>query len=319
MVTKPDKHKGSEEDAEIYGILDKPNIKYVQFGLNQRFGTWYGSNVYFGRVKKTLGFKESNNEHLSRQNCNEKINDNQYWLDTLYVCEYCFKYTDVEAELITHDQLCRYKHKPPGRMVYRSPEYTIRRVKGSKHETFCQCLCLFTKLFLDNKSVYFKVKQFEFYIVYETNSTKPMAFFSKDLYSYHQNNLACILVFPPYQRRKLGTLLIEFSYILSRNQNLVSGPEQPLSPFGLIGYLKFWCYSIVWHLTEGELNAVASVTLNELSEATGFRIPDVIQALKHLKCLSDTEIKLNVVRSWARRNKVSKGFLIKDEYLLLDE
>ena len=319
MVPKPDKHNSSTEDEEIYGILDKPNIRYVQFGLNKRFATWYGSNVYFGRNKRTLGFKDSNNEHTAKQSPTEKKFEDQYWIDTLYVCEYCFKYTDDEAELIGHECFCRYKNKPPGRIKYRCPEYTIRRVKGSKHEVFCQCLCLFTKLFLDNKSVYFKVKHFEFYIVYENNSTVPMAFFSKDLYSYHQNNLACILVFPPYQRRRLGTLLIEFSYTLSRCQGLISGPEVPLSPFGLIGYLKFWSFSIVWQLTEGNLKDVAQVTLKDLSEATGFRINDIIQALKYLDCLGDSEIRLNIIRSWARRNKVSHGFMIKDEYLLLDD
>lgn len=241
-------------------------------------------------------------------------------MDTLYVCEYCFKYTDNAEELILHEHCCTYKKKAPGRIKYKSPEYTIRKVKGSKHEVFCQCLCLFTKLFLDNKSVYFKIKHYEFYIVYETGSTIPMAFFSKDLYSYSKNNLACILTFPPYQRRRLGTLLIDFSYRLSKNDELISGPELPLSPFGLIGYLKYWSFSICWHFTEGELKEAATVTLNEISTATGIRISDIIKTLEYMGCLSErNEIKLNVIRSWSRRNKVSKGFMVDDEYLLLED
>ncbi|KAL2709971.1 Histone acetyltransferase [Kluyveromyces marxianus] len=324
MGSTPEKRRRSEAVEEVYGILDKRNIQYVQFGLNKRFSTWYGSNVYFGKDKRTLGFKELNEEGSLPGSQNGHIGQNEtdnseYWLETLYVCEYCFRYTDIEQELVMHEKCCTYKNHPPGKIYYRSPQYTILRVKGSKHENFCQCLCLFTKLFLDNKSVYFKVKQFEFYIVYATSSTVPMAFFSKDLYSYQENNLACILVFPPYQRKKLGTLLIEFSYLLSRRQNIISGPELPLSPFGLIGYLKFWSFSIVWQLTEGELRDAAYITIREISEVTGFRIRDVIQALKYLKCLRGDEINLNVIRSWARSNKVSQGFMIENEYVLFDD
>ncbi|CDH14671.1 probable Histone acetyltransferase SAS2 [Zygosaccharomyces bailii ISA1307] len=301
----------TEEGDGLYGILNERNIKEVQFGIDKRFPTWYGSNVYFDSENKTLGYIE----HEGTKNRDKTF---QYWLNTLYVCEYCFKYTNKEESLAGHAPHCEFKKRPPGRIKYKSPDFTIRRVKGAKHRLFCQCLCLFTKLFLDNKSMYFKVDHYDFYIVYENNSTKPMGFFSKDLVSYFRNNLACVLVFPPYQRRQLGTLLLDFSYAISKFEGLISGPETPLSPFGLIGYLKYWSMKICWHLTEGELAKLERVTLENISAVTGFRIGDIITTLKYLGCLGGTnEIYLSVLKKKLNRNGLKS--LINDEYLLLDD
>lgn len=329
-----------DEDG-LYGILAEKNIREVQFGLHKRFETWYGSAVYFNTETKKLGIydvmngksagkiKTKQRKKVKREDTDEcdrdavvhdngDANSGGYWLDTLYVCEYCFKYTDVAEDLVRHDEMCHYKVKAPGRLKYKSPQFTIRRVKGSKHRLFCQCLCLFTKLYLDNKSVYFKLDHYEFYIVYETGSTRPMAFFSKDMVSYNQNNLACILTVPPYQRRKLGSLLIEFSYHLSRAEGIISGPELPLSPFGLIGYLRYWSQIICWHLCEGQLAGYEQVSIQDISVVTGMRINDVITTLKHLNCLdNDSKILLQPLKQWLKTNM--KGFMIEEEYLLLDD
>lgn len=316
--------KTGDEDSDVYGILEEKNIKQVQFGTGKLFPTWYGSTVYFDRETKNLGIFSKNNsssdEHTSPQKKNTEV-EGSTWLDTLYVCEYCFKYTDDREALAKHDSMCSFKLKnPPGKIKYRSPQYTIRRVKGFKNKLFCQCLCLFTKLFLDNKSIYFKVDNYEFYILYPTGGHTPMAFFSKDVTSYNQNNLACILTLPPYQRKGLGSLLIEFSYKLSRSQGLVSGPELPLSPFGLIGYTTHWVKVICWHLIGGDLDHLDSVSINELSIVTGFRITDIIMALNYLECLDQKTgtINMNVIRQWIH-NRKNTQFMLQDEYLLIGD
>ncbi|CAI4035600.1 hypothetical protein SMKI_13G2500 [Saccharomyces mikatae IFO 1815] len=304
--------KGQKE--MLYGILNERNIKQIQFGLSKRFPTWYGSAVYFDPETKRLGCSESKCQLSS-------ASSERYWLDTLFVCEYCFKYTDDRTRFEAHVAFCPFQYRSPGKIKYKSPEYTIRRVKGSKHQLFCQCLCLFTKLYLDNKSMYFKVDHYEFYIVYETGSEKPMGFFSKDLVSYQQNNLACILIFPPYQRRGLGLLLIEFSYKLSQSEGVISGPEVPLSPFGLIGYLKYWSQILCWHLIEGDLAHFDKVTLEDLSIVTGMRVSDIILTLKHLNCIGENnQIYLQSLNTWLKTHG-AKGnwFKLKDEYLLIDD
>ncbi|CCC70678.1 hypothetical protein NCAS_0F01940 [Naumovozyma castellii] len=326
------KGKGKDDsntsDENLYGILNERNIKDVQFGMDKRFLTWYGSNVYFDNETEQLGIKDNGNSNTDSKDkqstdVHSLTGKTRFWLDTLFVCEYCFKYSENEENFRLHAERCRHKHSAPGRIKYKSPQYTIRRVRGYKHTLFCQCLCLFTKLFLDNKSMYFKVNHYDFYILYETTTdlsmkNKPLGFFSKDLVSYDQNNLACILIFPPYQRRRLGSLLIEFSYKLSKLDDIISGPELPLSPFGLIGYLKYWSQIISWELTEGELCDFDSVTLEDISKVTGLRINDIIMTLKHLECIGEeNRIYLDKLRRWLKTHE--RTFMIEDQYLLLDD
>ncbi|EDO18862.1 hypothetical protein Kpol_1023p31 [Vanderwaltozyma polyspora DSM 70294] len=305
------------EEENLYGILNERNINYVQFGCNKKFQTWYGSTVYFDPDNKLIpdrpNVKNSPRKPLQK--------NGQYWLDTIYICEYCFKYCDSGEMLCDHDLVCNYKYKAPGRIKYLGPKYCIRRVKGSKHQLFCQCLCLFTKLFLDNKSMYFKIDQYDFYILYEINSTIPMAFFSKDIISYNKNNLACILTLPPYQRRRLGTILMEFSYKLSRSENVISGPETPLSPFGLISYIKFWARIIAYELFDGELSALGKISVTDISLVTGFRLSDIIMTLNYLECLSSSgEILTSIIKDKVQKmsGKIT-GYIIQDDDLLLDD
>ena len=44
--------------------------------------------------------------------------------------------------------------------------------------------------------------------------------------SWDNNNLACILVFPPWQKRGLGQVLMGVSYELSRREKRLGGPER---------------------------------------------------------------------------------------------
>lgn len=311
-------HKLEVEDG-TYGLLKGPNISKVRLG-NHEMGTWYGTAVYFARDHKTLGFKYLNGEKQSRSK--SLVNQEETWLEKLYVCDWCFKYTDVEDEFLGHHARCSHRARQPGQIRYLAADVTIRRVRGSRHKLFTQNLCLFTKMFLDNKSMFFAVDYFDFYVVYDNLTNKPMGFFSKELLSTDRNNLACILVFPPYQRRHLGTLLIAFSYELSKAERLISGPEKPLSPFGLMGYLKYWSSTVARELLYGRSSAEDEITLNALSRITGIRIDDITLTLKYMEIVKVENNKLHVdrgcLKSWARKNKLSKAPLLQKECLLVE-
>lgn len=67
--------------------------------------------------------------------------------------------------------------------------------------------------------------------------------------SWDNNNLACILVFPPWQRKGLGALLMGASYEISRREGILGGPEKPISELGRRGYKRFWAGEIArWFL-----------------------------------------------------------------------
>jgi histone acetyltransferase HTATIP len=61
-----------------------------------------------------------------------------------------------------------------------------------------------------------------------------VGFFSKEKMSWDNNNLACILVFPPWQKQGLGQILMGASYEMSRREERLGGPEKRMSAFHTI-------------------------------------------------------------------------------------
>ncbi|KAL2135174.1 hypothetical protein VTI74DRAFT_9491 [Chaetomium olivicolor] len=234
-----------------------------------------------------------------------KDRDNhQPMLDRLYVCPCCFKYS---RELVTwweHVRWCERRGVVPGKKIYIHPkgrrtvlvpagpapkqgrgkrgsvgqkmveevvqdegEWSIWEVDGEMDVLFCQNLSLFAKLFLDNKSVFFDVTGFNYFLLVYTPPapaidpdadvaevvpprSQIVGFFSKEKLSWDNNNLACILIFPPWQRKGLGSLLMGVSYEISRREGLLGGPEKPISDLGKKGYKRFWAGEIArWLLS----------------------------------------------------------------------
>jgi hypothetical protein len=140
-----------------------------------------------------------------------------------------------------HKKDCQHTH-PPGRKVYQRGSHTIWEVDGAREKLYAQNLSLFGKLFIDHKTIYFDVEPFLFYVVTDStaNFDYVLGFFSKEKLSYDEYNLACIITFPPFQKKGFGTLMIELSYYLSAKAAIVGTPERPLSELGFKGYVSFW-------------------------------------------------------------------------------
>ena len=117
-------------------------------------------------------------------------------------------------------------------------------------QIFCQNLSLFAKLFLDNKSVFFDVSGFNYFLLVHNPTSQIVGFFSKEKMSWDNNNLACILIFPPWQRKGLGSILMGVSYEISRREEILGGPEKPISDLGKKGYKMFWGREIARWLLE---------------------------------------------------------------------
>ncbi|KPV73244.1 uncharacterized protein RHOBADRAFT_17020, partial [Rhodotorula graminis WP1] len=165
----------------------------------------------------------------------------------LLVCDKCFKYMALPAVFAAHAVQCAVK-QPPGRRVYQRGAISIWEVDGVVAKLYCQNLCLFAKLFIEHKYMFFDVEGFTFYLLTETMAKQEwvLGYFSKEKVSYDDNNLACIVVFPPFRQKGWATLLIEFSYELSRRSSSTAGsPERPLSELGQKGYLAHWTAVLV--------------------------------------------------------------------------
>ena len=186
-----------------------------------------------------------------------------------------------------------------------------RHISLMPSQFFCQNLSLFAKLFLDNKSVFYDVTGFNYFLLVYTppatfKTTTPGAplqiiqpppqvtgFFSKEKISWDNNNLACILVFPPWQRKGLGALLMGASYEISRREGVLGGPEKPISDLGKRGYRRFWAGEIArWLLgldTEGPaaLRQELVVDMGDCSRATWIAVEDCVATLRDMGVATD--------------------------------
>ncbi len=134
-----------------------------------------------------------------------------------------------------------------------------------------------------------------------------VGYFSKEKQSEEGYNLACILTLPPYQarhtsyvcvctlahpltralllhsqRKGYGKFLISFSYELSKKEKKVGTPERPLSDLGLVSYRGYWTRVLLTLLRQHR----GTISIKELSEATGIKTDDIIQTLTHLNMLA---------------------------------
>ncbi|KAF2966218.1 hypothetical protein GQX73_g7337 [Xylaria multiplex] len=293
------------------------NIDKIVFGKTC-FKAWYPS--YYG--KEVLGDVSANVGGGNAKMGGGKRDPPM--LDRLYICPCCFKYSKEVVPWWKHVKYLRvpYTNSTPASPIGISKgkgksrgnesdqstnddiasegEWSVWEVDGEKDGLFCQNLSLFAKLFLDNKSVFFDVTGFNYFLLVYTppaprkNPVSPIridsapqafgdsdilspipsnpqvdtstslsshprpqivGFFSKEQMSWDNNNLACILVFPPWQRKGLGALLMGVSYEISRREGILGGPEKPISELGRKGYKRFWAGEITRWILELDVPA----------------------------------------------------------------
>lgn len=200
---------------------------------------------------------------------------------TLYLCEYCLKYMKLEKSFKSHQSNCTQR-QPPGNEIYRKGTISIFEIDGRDHKIYCQTLCLMAKLFLDHKTLYYDVEPFYFYVLCEIDKHgyHIVGYFSKEKESPDGNNVACILILPPYQRKGYGKLLIAFSYELSRREGIVGSPEKPLSDLGRLSYRSYWAYTLLELMKECR---TTTQSIRELSELSGITQEDIIYTLQSMK------------------------------------
>jgi GNAT superfamily N-acetyltransferase len=121
------------------------------------------------------------------------------------------------------------------------------------------------------------------------NASAPSicGFFSKEKMSWDNNNLACILVFPPWQRKGLGALLMGVSYEISKREKVIGGPEKPISELGRRGYKRYWAGEIArWllslELSKGHGSDELLVDVEDCSKATWIAQEDCLAILREM-------------------------------------
>ena len=91
-----------------------------------------------------------------------------FYLDTLYICEYCLGFFKHRAELERHALRCEIR-RPPGNEIYRDEGISVYEVDGAESTIYCENLCFIAKLYLDHKTLANDVEPFLFYILVEND------------------------------------------------------------------------------------------------------------------------------------------------------
>ncbi|GAB7344418.1 hypothetical protein MBLNU457_2269t2 [Dothideomycetes sp. NU457] len=239
--------------------------------------------------------------------------------ERLYVCQWCFRYSKELMPYLSHMRVCPLQNgPPPGTLVYEKGDKAIYELDGEEHKLYAQNLSLFAKLFLDTKSVFYDVTTFRYYLLVQTEPStsvrQVVGFFSKEKMSWDNNNVACILVFPPWQRKGLGQILMGVSYELSRREGRLGGPEKPLSSLGKKAYQAYWSAAIARCLLNSKSGRIS---IAEIVQDTYLMPEDVIYALKEMNVVdtspsTDTDTETDTVtvdrarvEAWVRDNKAS--------------
>uniref|UniRef100_A0A1Y1N3P4 histone acetyltransferase n=2 Tax=Photinus pyralis TaxID=7054 RepID=A0A1Y1N3P4_PHOPY len=209
-------------------------------------------------------------------------------LPKLFLCEFCLKYTKSKAVLDRHQDKCTWRH-PPGTEIYRCGELSMFEVDGNVNKIYCQNLCLLAKLFLDHKTLYYDVEPFLFYVL--TKNDKKgchlVGYFSKEKHCLQKYNVSCIMTMPQYQRQGFGRFLIDFSYLLSKEEGQPGTPEKPLSDLGKVSYHAYWKSVVLEYLYK---HSDEKICFSTISKETGMYCHDIATALHQLsfiKCTND--------------------------------
>ena len=125
--------------------------------------------------------------------------------------------------------------------------------------------------------------------------------------SWDNNNLACILVFPPWQRKGLGKILMGISYEISKREGRVGGPEKPLSELGRRGYMRFWQARVASAILGIKAKTIMSV--EQIAAECWMLVDDVMVALKEMGVLEARKrtsgsmmINKAKIRDWVAAN-----------------
>ncbi|XP_023016387.2 LOW QUALITY PROTEIN: histone acetyltransferase KAT7 [Leptinotarsa decemlineata] len=224
-------------------------------------------------------------------------------LPKLYICEYCLRYMKSQTILERHVVKCVWRH-PPGEEVYRKDKISVWEVDGKRYKQYCQNLCLLAKFFLDHKTLYYDVEPFLFYVMtlVDNEGCHTVGYFSKEKNSLLNYNVSCILTLPPYQRQGYGRLLIDFSYLLTREEGKIGSPEKPLSDLGLISYRSYWKDVLLGYLCS---RAGAQLSVKDISQEMAIHSYDIVSTLQ----------ALGMMKYWKGKHIILKKQDVLDEYV----
>lgn len=331
--------------CEVLAIKDAGSSLYVHFcGLNRRYDRWVSmadlildnpAEIEQPKRRKKDEKRESQSEvlvedELSIKNIS-KICIRDYEVETwyfspypkevikdgaVYICEFCLYYFNTPEQLGIHARACDLRH-PPGTQIYIDDDLSFFELDGHVQKNYCRNISLISKLFLDHKSLYYDIDVFMFYVLCrrEESGYQVVGYFSKEKISEQGYNLACILTMPYEQRKGYGKVLIDFSYMLSKKEGRIAGPEKPLSDLGLLSYRSYWLEVILEELSHNK-----QISIKTISKSSYIAEEDILGTLvanKMIKYYRD-ELIIGIDEKLYKKMLVGRGRRVNPSCMIVD-
>lgn len=215
------------------------------------------------------------------------LNENGF---NVFICKMCFTQKNDKISFLRHCEKCLDKStnefgiklpKRPGILIYKDTTERIKvyKLDGKNEKINCRNICGIGKSYIQEKTLYYDVELFEFYVLYKEDDFA--GYFSRQKNTLF-TNLSCIVILPHHQKKGLGFFLIDLSYKI---QERIGSPERPLSKDGLLAYQTYWKVNVYLELLRNNTSSINQISLN-----TGIKLDDVIYALELLGVLKNKNI-----------------------------
>ncbi|TBU00559.1 MOZ/SAS-like histone acetyltransferase [Hamiltosporidium magnivora] len=104
------------------------------------------------------------------------------WTNCIYICSKCMLNYSDEHAYQRHKNRCV---KEVGKCIYKENYIKIYEIYGNKDKQYCRDLCLLGKAFLENKTLYYDVEPFVFYVLFFKENF--VGYFSKEKILKNEN------------------------------------------------------------------------------------------------------------------------------------
>lgn len=167
----------------------------------------------------------------------------------------------------------------------------------------------------------------------EPHVPRVVGFFSKEKISWDGNNLACILILPPWQSMGFGQILMGASYELSRRDGKPGGPEKrrlrdsrlkiftrketkmlimffniALSELGYRSYLSFWSATIARFLLAQPDGA--SLSVQDISDMTFILPEDITSTLSEMRVIVERPTSQDGASGSANQGAITRALKV---------
>jgi len=204
---------------------------------------------------------------------------------TVNICSMCISMFSTNQALRSHMERCVV----PYRAIYQERDFRLSKIQSLKTK---QLLSTISQMFIQSKTVYYEVQDYDFYIIYDK---EIFGYFSR--YRGGNHSLNCFLVFPCFQGQGWGTVLMDISTIkrirvpdqmdissaaglpVLEDGSVDSGgkstgtdmipfsdmrsPEKPYTRKAIMCFRKYWKYRVVGAKTVREIAVRRNISVDD--------------------------------------------------------